>query len=332
MKIILTLLSVLCFTAVRAQLLNTTEITPHLEEQYHIYLVSNAAEIEVGNAGINQSWYLGNVQFDTNTSVIKQVVPTSSTPHGSLYPGASIAVQSFYTDAPNDLTYLYYTDTGTTFCFLGSKGLLTQVYSDPILEFNFPFGYNNHILDNYCFTSTGLSATYNFCGQSDMHFDGVGDLILPFGMYTGIYRMKYTRKSWDISSPLDTTTIVTYYWYKPDIHHPLAVYEEITGSNGATLVSANILSLSTINAISETVTTPLRVYPNPFEDNLVVETGLLHDHGNVTIYDISGKPVYNALVDDGAINIALEKLAAGPYILVVRNGDVDRRRLILKSK
>ena len=316
---------------VNAQLLNTTEITPHIGESFQVYPVTNAAALESGNPGINQTWDLSNLTFNADTFIVKQVIPAPSSLYADLFPGATQAIQSYYSDAPDETSYAYYTDTGVTYCYQGYVGVLTHLYSDALKEFHFPFGFNNHTHDNYCLESTGFGASFSYCGSSDMHFDGVGELVLPYGTYNGVFRMKHTKRSWQTANPMDTAVHVVYYWYKPDIHHPLAVYDVFTGSNGATIVSANLLSLSTINAISETPTSSLTVYPNPFHQVVHIGKGHASAESIARIFSMDGKQLYQETLNGDNATLMLDHLPSGAYLLNICSDGVVQRRLLLKE-
>jgi hypothetical protein len=334
MKLVFTVAAIVCAAAAQAQLLNTTEITPHVGEEYLVHSVGNAVDVQVGQSGLNQTWDLSNVQLDTSVLAVKHVSLPSDVPFASMFPGASLAIASYYTDAPAELHYDFFCDTGVAFSLLGYKGVLTQTYSNPLTEFQFPFGYNNHINDDFCFESTGIGPVLHICGANEMHFDGVGDLILPFATYNGVFRMKNTRKSWEASTPLDTTVDITYYWYKPGIHHPLASYNIFTASNGFQIVTANVLSLSTINSINAASNgaSDVHVYPNPFSKELVVDLNNADGQQSIlTLYDGGGRKILQQSVANSFSALQLDGLANGVYVLTVQIGSAVHRQLIVKE-
>jgi len=65
----------------------------------------------------------------------------------------------------------------------------------------------------------------------------------------------------------------------------------------------------------------LAVFPNPFEDEVVVETGLRHETITWTVYDLMGKAeAYGQQFNQPSLGINLKSLNKGIYFLSLNNG------------
>ncbi|NCC71835.1 MAG: T9SS type A sorting domain-containing protein [Sphingobacteriia bacterium] len=90
-----------------------------------------------------------------------------------------------------------------------------------------------------------------------------------------------------------------------------------------------IESLGVSEVIPETFS--IKVFPNPFEDEVVVETGLRHETITWTVYDLMGKAVaHGQQFNQPSFGINLKSLNKGIYFLSLNNGKSVVTRKVIK--
>ncbi len=68
----------------------------------------------------------------------------------------------------------------------------------------------------------------------------------------------------------------------------------------------------------------ITLFPNPVQDNLLVTLGeYIPQHGQIMIYDISGRPVHTQRIYYGQNNVDMTQLAKGMYVWKVMDGQVE---------
>ena len=72
------------------------------------------------------------------------------------------------------------------------------------------------------------------------------------------------------------------------------------------------------------VTAVISLLPNPVEDYLLVTLGeYIPEHGQMVLYDISGRPVHTQRIYYGQNNVDMTQLASGIYVWKVMDGQVE---------
>ncbi len=88
-------------------------------------------------------------------------------------------------------------------------------------------------------------------------------------------------------------------------------------------------SLNVNEVVPETIT--VHVFPNPFQDEVVVETGFHHETITWTVYDLMGKIVtHGHQFNEPSFGINLKSLNKGIYFLSVNNGKSLTTKKIIK--
>lgn len=325
-----------CFAAdAHGQLLIQTDIVPETGEQFSVYTVRNPAAVSPGADGINAVWNWSDAQFSVDSFKVKKTLAASNSPYAVFFPAATVAVESFNNyDATNKAYDYFELDTGLTYSYLGNRANgVMRLYSNPSKDFHFPFGYNNSYDDGYCFEAQSTGGNVGYCGSMNLHFDGVGTLILPYGTFTGIYRIRHTRADVVDGQAGDTLFTTVYSWYKPGLHHPIATHEEFHSTAGATIVRASILSFG-VNGIAEAanIDRSLQVYPNPFHQGVSV---LLDETSGCEafVYAMDGRLMARATVaaKSQCVELDLNHLPVGIYLLTVQTSHGLRCEVIVKE-
>ena len=321
-------LFVICIK-LHSQTLSKSDIMPVTGQTFTTHTVDNVNAINVGSSGDSQTWDISNINYTTANDYYYMVLTPSSTPYASTFSSASFAVKSY---PASDSTYLYYDyfkDTLSSFFEMGEFGpVLATNYSDPEISFPTSMNLNDSFTDNFCYTSTAFSVTSNYCGNSTLKFDGAGTLTLPYGIYTNVFRFKYSAIVVR-QSPVDTSIITKYFWYKAGTHKPLVEYINFLSSNSSNIISAKILSANSITGVSEIAPDyQVSIYPNPCKEKLTVVLSE-NKHAVLKIYTMEGKLILNRAVEKNKGEVDMENLPAGMYLLSVESGeDISRTKLV----
>ncbi len=117
------------------------------------------------------------------------------------------------------------------------------------------------------------------------------------------------------------------------IRHPYHTYEK----NGTYRVCLTVSNENSSNTSCRTITigtsgsddiavTPadITLFPNPVQDYLLVTLGeYIPQHGQMVLYDISGRPVHTQRIYYGQNNVDMTELASGIYVWKVMDGQVE---------
>ena len=86
------------------------------------------------------------------------------------------------------------------------------------------------------------------------------------------------------------------------------------------------LGTSSIDDDTSTAVADITLFPNPVEDYLLVTLGeYIPQHGQILIYDISGRPVHTQRIYYGQNNVDMVQLAKGMYVWKMMDGKVEIR-------
>ncbi|MBK7806327.1 MAG: T9SS type A sorting domain-containing protein [Saprospiraceae bacterium] len=122
-----------------------------------------------------------------------------------------------------------------------------------------------------------------------------------------------------------------------NIRHPYHTYEK----NGTYNVCLTVSNENSSNTSCRTITigtssiddgalatvADITLFPNPVEDYLLVTLGeYIPQHGQIMIFDISGRPVHTQRIYYGQNNVDMTHLATGMYVWKVMDGQVEIRK------
>ena len=208
---------------------NATDVLPQQGENYGAQAF-DASGIFPGPSGANQSWDFSTLQ--SLGTEVTQVVDPATTPHGSDYGDANLAVGE-------DSSFLYYKGSASAFEFYGlTTNENSAVYTDPEEHLIFPLTYGTSNTDVFngigraTISGFGQLSTFRY-GTGQMEADGYGTLILPTGTYNDVLRVKFVSMQTDSVSlffidSVVNTTITSYQWLKAGTHAPLLSITEIS--------------------------------------------------------------------------------------------------------
>jgi hypothetical protein len=288
-------------------------------------IVSQNFDDYISQTGSNYTWDFTNAGTPgpwtswTNPTVSYRFQPSSQSSHTPFlsteineYALLSFSRDHFYTYSANQDT-LYF------------NGLYTSsnyAYTPGIPYLNFPLSFSDSV-----YTNTNLFVGAIQTGSATRYwiYDGFGTLKLPYGTEQNVYRIR--TKQIDSSSVLNTV-LATYdeiIWFSQSTGIPLLRFLK----NG-TFISAYYCSTSgspaALNSMDEDKAV---VYPNPFENNILVKNHSNNEIEYVRIFDINKRLL---LEEKQVAKINTEKLVPGIYFIEIKtNENINYRNKIIKN-
>ncbi len=118
-----------------------------------------------------------------------------------------------------------------------------------------------------------------------------------------------TPTTFNLNEPvvLDYTINVTYPIENCEL---VAFIQDVDTKEVMQTIKVNIADIVGINSIGEKYT---KIYPNPATNNVTVQSGSNIKH--ISIYDVNGRKVYDVALDQDKVNINIESLNKGVYVI-----------------
>ncbi|EJL75811.1 T9SS type A sorting domain-containing protein [Chryseobacterium populi] len=280
-----------------------------------------------GNGGANITWDFSNIQGTTGGFKLLYGVCGPSISECNTFPTANRYVVSVDNSGNQSNDKNLFRVTNTQFEAIGARNNVTNftlTYSDTPILLKFPTTYLQSFTDTSSYTANGVTTTTN----DIITADGYGTVKTPVGTYTNVLRVK-KESTVSISmngSPVSTTQITTYTWYKNS-------REEIAGFAVTNIISpiqqASPSRFQYTNSNSSTLDTEevsgiksLAVYPNPVKDGKIRIDTKNNKIKWVGIYDMTGKKIFSQSADqvkrsEGKYSIDLQDYPSGDYIIKV---------------
>ena len=99
---------------------------------------------------------------------------------------------------------------------------------------------------------------------------------------------------------------------------------------GSVLEVDNLHFTGNVSQVERIATNPFRIYPNPFNDAIMLDLRQLSDASEVVIYDTQGRIIDQFRQNNTAQLIPLNHLASGLYTVHIYNGEKRWSQLITK--
>ena len=222
----------------------------------------------------------------------------------------------------------YYLVNADSFTFVGG-GYYEENFSDnPRKLLLYPFTYNDSFVDDFngpVPSSGNDSIRY---GTTLVKGDAYGTLILPFGSFSNMLRVK-TEATYIDSSVLGVFqrySEIRYQWFKPGIHFPLLNYQ-YRWTDNETLTFYSLLDPSLALNIDQVARDlSLSIFPNPVSDQLNI-TYTLKEQGEtiIRICDMVGRELmkkeFYRVPGLAKESINVSQLEAGSYLLTLTIGN-----------
>lgn len=292
-----------------------------------------------GSAGANQTWDFSGApnEFTETTNVLT----VGATPYASTFSGSSYAMQG------NTNSYLYFTETASSFItdgvagdLLGTGELIEAPFSPSLTLHEFPRTYADFYSDTYGFVAEADGSTFSppvdmvrltHTGTVYDTTDGYGTLITPIGSYNAL-RVKttsYTRNiiefklfpfsSWSELSD-ELSTAVSYSWHAKQEKLAIAEYSYDSIGNPGRLIYSTVPPVINVGIVSNESSSKTFLYPQPANDRMQVG-GLdaTADMYTAEVYGIAGNKIWEGKLEQNYLDVS--DLTVGSYLLRIRNSD-----------
>ena len=311
-----------------AQPVITNSIVPQVGNSSTFRLFDPAVE-SPGPGGAAVTWDFSNVTM-TGTSIL-QYNPPSSYANASQFPGSTLVAEQ----SSGILLFLKEESQ-----YLSEMGLvastLTETYiADPRVVMKFPMTYGDSLTDNFEGTAILSAVTATRTGSSEIVADGYGTLILPYGTFTDVLRVRLVSTYADefLSQVVNTGVDTIYNWYMEGHYDYLYTWSRIESSNfGSIYYGAYLDTLYAGSRESAGKRSDLVIYPNPAAGQIRIVCG---GHiGELSVYDQEGRLIYREIPATVAkpkeMDVDLSHLQKGLYYLVLKSGGgYYREKLVL---
>lgn len=253
---------------------------------FPVHLMTEPGTADPTADGANITWNFSSITLQMNAGTASFVDP-ASTPYASSYPTSNLAQ---VVSTPLGTSYTYFLLTASSLDMLAEDvgGTSPEVYTVPKTPLQFPLAYQDSYVDSYMSGGSSSSVTRAYTGY--------GTVILPTGTYTNVVKVTSSSGNIDFyhSNPLEPLGHV-------DSDGLVIVYGD------ATMGVADLGHAPVLSAI-----------PNPATDNVLV-TGLASGT-QWQLADLQGRVLLGGIHRGGPLQLDLGSVAAGPYMLVAKDG------------
>lgn len=271
----------------------------------------------IPDTGANITWDYSAITTTYNNDIIIRGLSEVPSSEQTLVPNAVYVEEQILPGAPNTdwLPRVFYQDNGDFLIEIAKKnfGTTTPVLSsDTVFEFNLPYQSS---------TLVNLGATGG--GGGNFEYAGYGTLIIGSDTYNNVAMF---TKVFTIGSV--NGSIFYFYTLTPHYHRLARIffYDGNVVAPGINYYKPAVTPTAT--ADFENIFSSLTVYPNPASE--MVTIGNLPIGSTLTITNITGKVVYNSLIDNEQTTINTSNYVNGVYILQVsNNGIVATKKLVI---
>lgn len=291
-----------------------------------------------GPSGASQTWNFAT--YTGTPSTPSNVVTVGSTPSGSSFPSANIAINT-----GGGAPYSYQKTSATAYQNYGnvaSSGVVMS-YSNPEDYLRFPFTYLNTYIDPWATTFVNAGYTFYRTGTTTITADGYGTLITAAGTFTNVTRVHMVQDYQD-SAYFGTPYVITYlndeyFWYVNGTHAALAATFDFTSSAGSPVQGSFFLGtavgIDDINASLSNV----NLFPNPATDHLTVDFTLTENKAvQVQVFNAIGQEMEISQYGDGmtgsnTIRLNVTDLPEGIYYAqIMLDGNIAATKRFVIAK
>ncbi len=328
------LLFFLCLSSLsRSQTLTMDNITPQIGDHF---ITHKSLTGPIGDSGEGITWDLsGLIALDTN--MLSYETP-SNHPKATFYPDATVVGISGDAGEFLDISSFAWQRLG-----ISAPSFAFEVnYSiDPEVFLTFPFHYNQTFNNQFSGTITSGGVTSPRTGTISVTADGTGTLIMPYGQFNNVLRVKVLETTTDTVNDIPVTLeTLTYSWFQEGIHASIASVIQTTIDTNTTSASY-FLDESIILSNKSLVTwdAPILVYPNPTSDWVRVDFRLdKPSRVQWQLFSITGRTIVPATSEfkqagQHQIELAVSSLPSGKYMLqLIANGKIATKKIMVTGR
>lgn len=281
-----------------APVANLLDIQPTDGEVFEIQPCSH---VEITQTGANQTWDLSGVIDGNGVNTLTAVHVNNP-------------ANEIYIEEQGARFYRSYNSSGVFENSISLPGAPSIVYSNPkqILKFPLQSGLTHN--GSYSHSQQVNGNTLGQTGTYSIEYVGYGTLITPAGTFNDVICILaqdfYATTTNNAQS--GNGALVTYYFYKPGYHQPIAQMGSQAG-NGTTSFRGSYLKVSPLD-VDKMNKTAFVVAPNPATDGFTIAGD--NSVKSVQLFDLNGKEIsvyYNATTNF----VDVSSIPAGVYHLQV---------------
>ncbi|MBD3638657.1 MAG: T9SS type A sorting domain-containing protein [Crocinitomicaceae bacterium] len=291
-----------------------------------------------GNSGANQTWDLSGL--DTHTVDTLTFTNPNWTQGGTDFPDANLAI---YNHGDSMHTYINNSYSGAEMLGIGGDVFgagYTTIKFDPTQTFTqWPMNYQDSFNDSSGIDETFYlgqgptgpdSARFKQLNETFVDVDGWGSVTTPLGTFDALRTYTITINTdsiwiWTSFSGWtfyqeQTGTTYQYEWFSndPNTNFPIATMTVDAGNNAENV--RWLLVTPTLSGIDDNTTSDLKLYPNPAQEQLTIET---QTAGILEIINVNGQLVKRIQLQANLNTVEVKDLDAGVYIYVVTSQNND---------
>ena len=188
-----------------------------------------------------------------------------------------------------------------------------QFYNTQLM-LRFPIAYGDQFDDTFSGTHQSIIGPVSFSGNTHVHADAFGTLVLPMGTYPNVLRVHAHDTVIGFGGPV---AFDTYTFYAVNLRYPLLVIGLDTYWNLSYVETYHPEAIFT-HARAPKSGAAIRLFPNPFHDALHLKTTT---PGTLRILGVDGREYFNETFKTAKseYKISLGGLPAGIYIASYHN-------------
>jgi len=299
-----------------AQSLNQGNNAPVIGE---VFIQHRGPYIDPGAPGTGQSWDFSALQ--ATTTLTSTIQAAASTPNGASFPGATVAASA----GGDNYAYMKITSTGLE--NVGVYGSSTvMAYQNPELLLQYPCALNTTWTDSWSTTFVSGGFPIVRAGTTTGLADGIGTVIMPYGTFNNVLRVKLTQQYSDDIGGMATVdyTCTNHYFYLPGTHMALAQVNYLTATTGGstqTETYAAWLDASNVGITeAQRHAIGMELFPNPATDQAILVFSSTGGMVALEVTDAMGRLVHSGQVQAhaGIVRHALSLEALSPGLYQVR--------------
>lgn len=237
------------------------------------------------------------------------------------FPATDRVVRKVSDFDPQNITYTFQDVQSGIVLELGSFGpVLNTNYRAPGLAFAYPLEHGASVSDWFCYTTSSISGTVDYCGTTTITLDAIGTLHLPIGTFNDVHRVT-TRRAIipvPVEEGVDSTILTINEWYVAGTPFPLLQFSKLQSPDGSVTRTGQVIDENSLVGILETrEQQQLEVFPNPTSGIVNVTTSARDERAELIALD--GRLVRQLWLNavDGQRTIDLSDVPDGVYHLSI---------------
>ena len=270
------------------------------------------------------SWDYSSLNTMGNIPILISPVDPFNSVHNS-YPDADFACAGCFFQDLNYLHFLTYSDSA-----LKKYGGVDSVTwsNSGITLMPFPFSAGVSAIQGDTYSDAVSGPCCNGGSRTDsiyIHALGHGPLLLPDYNFLDAVLVQVSRIFTD---PGYFVTLDSYQWWVQDF--PLPVAESYVWKfNGGNIMHEgfDFLRSSTLDIKDESIESKISFFPNPSDNNIIINNKKNSENLNISIFDISGSFIKEISNIKNGENLNLD-LNSGSYNLIIKGDDFSECKMI----